>query len=82
MAMTNSERQKAYRLRRDDGEGDRRLNTWINSTANFALDRLARRYAVTKREMIERLVLEADAAILKSLELDSPDWDEYMNVTP
>jgi hypothetical protein len=81
MAKSPAERQAAYRARRNDGEGDRRLNTWIMSSADLALDRLARHYGVTRRVMLERLILEADDAILKGLELDSPGWDAYMAVT-
>lgn len=62
MAKTAAERQAAYRKgRAEAGEnGERRLNTWVSTSSFLALDRLAKRYGVTKREMIERLVLEAD----------------------
>lgn len=76
MTKTNAERQKAYRLRRNEGEGDRRLNTWITSNADLALDRLAKHYGVTKRQMIERLACEADDTILKSL--DDTGADNYI----
>ena len=45
MAKTVTERQAAYRMRRHEGEGDHRLNTWIRSVADLALERLARRTA-------------------------------------
>jgi hypothetical protein len=35
----------------------------VTTEADLALARLARRYSVTKREMLERLVVRADAAI-------------------
>jgi hypothetical protein len=81
MAKTAAERQAAYRSRRDGGEGDRRLNTWVSCKTHFALNRLANRYGVTRREMFERLICDADDAILKTIELDSPEWDIYSNVT-
>jgi hypothetical protein len=81
MAKTVAERQAAYRMRRHEGEGDRRLNMWIRSVANLALERLARRYGVTKREMIERLAVVADDEVLRTLELDTPEWDAYFGVT-
>lgn len=81
MAKTAAERQAAYRSRRDNGEGERRLDTRVTVAAHFALDRLANRYTVTRREMIERLILEADNAILKTLDCDSVEWGDYMNVT-
>ena len=81
MAKTSAERQAAYRARRNDGDGDRRVNTWISTQADLALERLAHRYGVTKREMIERLVISADREIVKELQLDTPEWDAYFNVT-
>ena len=81
MAKSAAERQAAYRARRNDGEGDRRINTWVSVKTDLALERLAKHYCVTKREMLERLICEADDAIMKTIELDTPDWDAYMNVT-
>ena len=81
MAKTSAERQAVYRARRNDGEGDRRINTWVSVNADLALDRLAKRYGVTRRKMVERLIGNADEAILKTLKLDSPEWDEYFKVT-
>jgi hypothetical protein len=47
MAQTTAERQAAYRARRatagDDGNGDRRLSTWVTTEADLALARLANR---------------------------------------
>jgi hypothetical protein len=83
MAKTVAERQAAYRKgRAEAGEnGERRLNTWVSTGSSLALDRLAKRYGVTKREMIERLVLEADQKIVGSLDPDSREWEEYFSVT-
>ncbi len=83
MAKTVAERQAAYRKgRAEAGEnGERRLNTWVSTGSSLALDRLAKRYGVTKREMIERLVLEADQKIVGSFDPDSREWGEYFSVT-
>ena len=83
MAKTVAERQAAYRKgRAEAGEnGERRLNTWVSTGSSLALDRLAKRYGVTKREMIERLVFEADQKIVGSLDPDSREWEEYFSVT-
>jgi len=80
MAKTPAQRQAEYRKRQDRGDGHR-LNTWIGSDAHFALKRLARRYGVTKLEMIERLALAEDERILAGIELDSPEWNTYFGVT-
>jgi hypothetical protein len=81
MAKTAAERQKDYRAKRPfAGEnGERRLNTWISSRAHFALDRLAASYGVTKREILERLVVEEDEKMIKKLGgLDSPAGEAYL----
>lgn len=84
MALTAAERQAAYRKRRPTAgdNGDRRLNTWLTTGASLALARLARRYGVTQRDMIERLVLTIDHEILNTLDPDTPDWHAYMRITP
>jgi hypothetical protein len=81
MALTTAQRQAAYRARRatagESGNGDRRLDMWVSTEADLALARLARRYAVTKRQMLERLITRADDAIVHRLDPDSPQWDAY-----
>lgn len=81
MAKTNAERQKEYRKNRQtsgpDNNGERQLNTWISTSADLALARLANRYSVTKKEILEKFILAEDAEVLKTLKLDTPEWDEY-----
>lgn len=81
MPKTPAQRQAAYRARRTSGEGDARINTWISSAAHHALRRLARRHGTTRREMLERLILDADQEILNFLEIDSPELERYLGVT-
>lgn len=84
MALTAAERQAAYRKRRPTAgdNGERRLNTWLTTGASLALARLARRYGVTQRNMIERLVLTMDEEIRNAIDPDTPEWIAYMRVTP
>ena len=86
MAKTPAQRQAAYRARRPyagkDGNGERRLNLWIDTSSSLALDRLVRRYGVTKREFLEKMILEADEAILRTLDLETPEWDRYFGISP
>ena len=81
MAQTAAQRQATYRGRRatsgKDGNGDRRLDIWVSTEADLALTRLARRYSVTKRQMLERLIVRADDAIVRRLDPDSEQWDQY-----
>jgi hypothetical protein len=79
MSKTAAQRQSEYRARRDDGDGERRINTWVSCPAYFALKRLARRHGVSRRHMLEQLICDADAALLTTLELDNPQWDEYFD---
>ena len=78
MAKTSVERQAAYRARRNDGEGDRRLNTWISVKAHYALERLSAHHNISRRQMLERMICGADDTILDSLDPDSPRWKAYM----
>lgn len=82
-AKTNAQRQADYRKRRvnagDNGDGDQRLNTFISTKAAFALGRLARSYGVTKRDLLEKLLIEADDGVRARLgdDIDSPEWAAY-----
>jgi len=85
MAKTAAERQKAYRINRafagENGNGERRINTWVSTSAYLALGRLAQRYCVTNREMLEKLIEVEDKNITSSLDPNSTEWEEYFNVT-
>jgi hypothetical protein len=83
MAMSTAERQAAYRKKRATaGEnGDRRINTWATTGTVLALGRLSRRYGVTQREMLERLIVSADEQIVGALEPDTEEWRQYFDVT-
>ena len=62
MAQSNAERQAAYRARHlkdENGQGER-ISLLVDIHAKRALERLAIRYAVTQRAMIERLIADAD----------------------
>lgn len=74
MAKTAAERQKAYRERRGQ---DHRLNLYVSPDAGAALARLCRLYRLTQRQLLERLILTAEADHLQTLTPDSPEWLEY-----
>ena len=83
MAKTAAERQAAFRKKRPHaGEnGERHINAWVTTGTYLALARLAQRYGVTNRELLEKLVGEADQSISSSLDIDSPECSVYYNVT-
>ena len=81
MAMTNAQRQAAYRQRHlKDLEGlGVRLNTIISGPTSYQLTRLATHYGVTRRATLERVLQEAEANLLNSL-----SWQKqkaYLDVT-
>ena len=81
MAKTAAERQKAYRAQRqfagEDGNGERRIAAYVSTRAALALNRLANSYGVTKRELIERLVIAEEDQRLKGISSDSAEWKKY-----
>jgi hypothetical protein len=80
-AKTVAERQRDYRVRRQQGGGDRRLNTWISALAYSALEQLSERCGITKREMIELLVITVDTDVSAISKLNSTEWDAYFGTT-
>ena len=83
MAKTSAQRRAEYRARRPvaGDNGERRLSMWINTGSALALDRLARRYRVTKQEMLERLLQAEDDRLGAAIDLDSLEWDAYYGAT-
>ncbi|MBU2835155.1 hypothetical protein HF673_04990 [Acidithiobacillus thiooxidans] len=85
MPKTAAERQAAYRARRPfagaDNNGERRINTWVDTGTYLALKRLARHNGVTMREILERIVMAEDARVTSGMDDDA--WDAYQeDVTP
>jgi hypothetical protein len=79
MPKTASERQTQYRNTRltSGDNGERRVNTFVTTGAFLALERLSKRYAVIKKEMLEKLLLSADENFTKTLDIDSKEWKKY-----
>lgn len=79
MSKTTAERQAAYRARRPfagtDNNGERRINTWVNTGTYLALKRLSRHNEVTMREILERIVMAEDARVTSGMDDDA--WDAY-----
>lgn len=80
MSLSNAERQARYRKSRPfagpDGNGERQLNTWLSTGAWLALGRLAKHYAVTKREMLERLLMEENERVTRGM--NEEQFAEYL----
>lgn len=66
MTKTSTERQRAYRERaKTEGDGARRVNIWLSTGADLALDRLAGHGGGSRRAVLERLILEADERLTR-----------------
>ena len=65
--MTNAERQRRYReAHREDG----RLNTYWSASSDAALGRLAAHRGLTRKAMLEALVAEAEAQLVRGWPLN------------
>lgn len=82
MAKTAAERQKEYRANRqfagEEGNGERRITAYVSTRAALALQRLSNSYGVTKRELLEKLLIAEEDKVLKGLKLDSPEGRKYL----
>ncbi|AFL73569.1 hypothetical protein [Thiocystis violascens] len=73
MALSNAERQRRYRERayRDpDGHLLARITLSLASGPAAALKRLASGYGITQRELIERLLIQAERSVMDRLDPD------------
>jgi Replication regulatory protein RepB len=60
MAKTNAERQAKRRAELSKDETIARINVIVSASAKSQLERLAARVGVTQREMLERILSDAD----------------------
>jgi hypothetical protein len=80
MAKSNAQRQSDYRARhlKDIDGNAQRLNLLLDLHAKRALERLAACYAVTQREVLERLLRDAEsAAIDRAVRVPDGQTDYY-----
>lgn len=63
-----------------DDNGEKRINMKVSRRADLAIDRLARRHQIGRRDVIERLVLAADEGIFVGMDIDSDEWARYFGL--
>lgn len=83
MGKSGAERQAAYRerqLKSEEGTGAR-LDMVIEVSGKYALERLAVRYRVTQREMLERLIKTAEGNAVRKLSAQE-ERDYYDKIPP
>ncbi len=70
MAMTNAEKQAAYRVRKiKEGDGER-LQAVVSLHAKRALERLSRLNGITQAAMLERLILDEQLRVTSGMDAD------------
>jgi hypothetical protein len=83
-AKTPAQRQAESRARRykagAHGDGQRQLNTWLDTGVALALERIAKRDSVTKPQLLERLIRQEDKRILETIEYNSKEWNDYFGL--
>lgn len=77
MAKTSAQRQAEYRARRrSEHSSERRINTYVSTQACYELQRLADRYGVTRRSVLEWLLFAKEAFTGDLLKTGLPSWDK------
>ncbi len=78
MAMTTAERQKRYRKNRGmaGDNGERRLSTFVSTSAFLSLKHLATHHGLTQRAMLEILIADADK--IATSDMSDYAFDEYL----
>lgn len=64
----NAKRQAEYRKRHIKEGSDQRLNVILGLDAKRALDRMAKHYSVTNKNVLERLLLEAQSQLIEQMD--------------
>lgn len=61
-------RQREYRRKHLKDGNDQRVQVILSPEAKLAMDRMAEHHDTTRKEILERVLLEAENALLKSLD--------------
>ncbi|HGG6853499.1 TPA: hypothetical protein ACJHAA_004381 [Salmonella enterica subsp. enterica serovar Onderstepoort] len=83
MSLTNAEKQKRYRDNKNKRGrlGDSRINTFVTFETAQALGRLSNHYGLTKREILELLIKNADESVVNNIaDVDSTEWKNYFDI--
>ena len=64
----NAKRQAEYRQRRLKEGSDQRLNVILDLHAKLALERMAKHYCVTNKNVLERLLLAAQSQLIEQMD--------------
>lgn len=67
LKKANAKRQAEYRKRHIKEGSDQRLNVILDLQAKLALERMAKLQGVSNKELLERVLLEAQSQLLANL---------------
>jgi hypothetical protein len=67
LKKANAKRQAEYRKRHIKEGSDQRLNVILDLQAKLALERMAKLHDVSNKELLERVLLEAQSQLLANL---------------
>ena len=68
MALTNAEKQRRYRERHLGKEGEKvRLQLYLSFQTEARMQRLARHHGYSITAMVEKIIADADSALLAGL---------------
>lgn len=70
MAMTSTERQRAYRVRQ--AEQAERLSVLVSVQAKRQLERIARQHGISQRATLEMLLAHEERSLLAQLDDTAP----------
>lgn len=62
---TSAERQAVYREQHK--ASGKRLQAWISATADKALDRLARHHGISRRAMLDELIMAVERSTIRTM---------------
>ena len=64
----NAKRQAEYRKRHIKEGSDQRLNVILGLDTKLALDRMARHFGVSNKELLERVLLERQSQLVANMD--------------
>lgn len=76
----NAKRQAEYRKRHIKEGSDQRLNVILDLQAKLALERMAKHYGVSNKELLERVLLETQSQLMA--DMDGEQQTRYFLTSP
>jgi hypothetical protein len=72
--------QQSPHFQRVEGLGQQHVHIWISDGVYLALERLAKCYGITKKDMLEKLIVDEDEKVLHGTNLESAEGQRYLSL--